>query len=70
MTIGAAIFVAALGAILRYAVTDSVSGIDLAAVGTILILAGVIGLVAGLALEFTGRDRERERERVYPRDRY
>lgn len=65
VTIGAAIFVAALGAILRYAVSDNISGIDLRAVGMILIIAGVVGLVAGLALELRDRDRDR-----FPRDRY
>jgi hypothetical protein len=69
VTIGASIFIAAVGAILRYAVTGSVSGIDIPTVGTILIVAGVVGLVAGLALEFSGRDRERDRV-APPRDRY
>lgn len=70
MTIGLAIFLAAFGAILRYAVEDNISGIDLAAVGTILIVAGVVGLVVGLALAMSGRgtvrtdrDRDRVRER-------
>jgi len=71
VTIGASIFIAAVGAILRFAVTGSVSGIDIPTVGTILIVAGVVGLVAGLALEFAGRDRDRDRDRVAPpRDRY
>ena len=64
MTIGAAIFVAAVGAILRYAVEDNISGIDLATVGTILIVAGVVGLVAGLALATSGRGAPVDRERV------
>lgn len=67
MTIGVSIFIAALGAILRYAVTGRVSGIDIPTVGTILIVAGVVGLVAGLALEFAGRDRDGLAAR---RDRY
>jgi hypothetical protein len=66
VTIGAAIFIAALGAILRYAVSDSIEGIDLRTVGTILIVAGVVGLLAGLALELRDRDRVRDR---YPDDR-
>jgi len=66
VTIGVSIFVAAVGAILRYAVTKDVSGIDIQMVGNILILAGVVGLVAGLALEFSGR---RNRERPYGGDR-
>ena len=60
VTIGAAIFIGAVGAILRFAVTGQVSGIDIQTVGTILIIAGVVGLVAGLALEFSARDRARD----------
>ena len=67
MTIGASIFIAAVGAILRYAVNDSVSGIDIPTVGTILIVAGLVGLVVGLALEFAGRDRDGVGP---PRDRF
>jgi len=72
VTIGASIFIAAVGAILRFAVTGSVSGIDIPTVGTILIIAGLVGLVAGLALEFSGRDRDRAAppRDPPPRDRY
>jgi len=62
VTIGVAIFIGAVGAILRFAVTGQVSGIDIQTVGTILIIAGVVGLIAGLALEFSGRDRARDRD--------
>lgn len=51
VTIGVAIFVAALGAILRYAVSDSVDFIDIPTVGLILMLAGIVGLVASVGLE-------------------
>lgn len=51
VTIGAAIFVAALGAILRYAVSDSVDFIDIPTVGLILMLAGIVGLIAAVGLE-------------------
>ena len=54
MSIGASIFLFAAGAILRYAITAEVSGIDIATVGTILMVAGVIGLLASLALAFAG----------------
>ncbi len=65
MTIGASIFLAALGAILKYAIEDNISGIDLGAVGTILIVAGVVGLIVGLALVMSNRDGVRdERDRV------
>ena len=70
MTIGASIFLAAVGAILRYAVEDRVAGVDLATVGLILIIAGAVGLVAGLALLYNHpRDREVVRDPDVPRDR-
>lgn len=50
MSIGASIFLIAVGAILRYAVTVSVSGVDIAVVGLILMIAGIIGLIASLFL--------------------
>jgi hypothetical protein len=50
MTIGSSIFLIALGAILRYAVTASVAGVDIQVVGLILMIAGAIGLVIGLYL--------------------
>jgi hypothetical protein len=58
VTIGSSIFLIALGAILRYAVTDSVSGIDLTTIGLILIIAGIVGLLIGLFLMTTRRDPE------------
>ena len=48
MTIGTSIFLIAVGAILKWAVTASVGGISLQAVGVILMVAGAIGLVIGL----------------------
>ena len=38
------IFLIAVGAILRYAVTDSISGVDLATIGLILMIVGIVGL--------------------------
>jgi hypothetical protein len=48
MTIGTSLFVIALGAILRYAVTREVPGIDLQTAGVILMWVGAAGLVIGL----------------------
>ena len=48
MGIGTSIFLIAVGAILKFAVTDSVSGIELATVGVILMVVGVIGLLISL----------------------
>ena len=58
MTIGASLLVIAAGAILHYAVTAHVSGVDLQTVGTILIIVGVVGLVLGLWLTFVQRPGE------------
>ena len=55
MTIGTSMFLIAVGAILRYAVTLHVAGIDLGTAGVILMVVGVAGLVIGLLL--IARDR-------------
>jgi hypothetical protein len=60
MTIGGAILLGAIGAILRYAVADSVDGVDLETIGLILMIAGVVGLVLALMFEF-GRGRRTDR---------
>lgn len=50
MTIGIGILIAAVGAVLRFAVTAEVSWIDIQTAGTILIVAGlVIAFVAAIA---------------------
>jgi Domain of unknown function (DUF6458) len=48
MTIGAALFTIAVGAVLAFAVTAQVAGIDLQVVGYILLAVGVLGLLLGL----------------------
>ena len=48
MTIGAALFIIAVGAVLAFAVTADVAGIDLQIVGYILLVIGMVGLVIGL----------------------
>ena len=48
MGIGTSIALIAVGAVLKYAVTASVSGIELQTVGVILMIAGIIGLVLSL----------------------
>jgi hypothetical protein len=69
MTIGTSIFLVAVGAILRYAVTASVSGVSLTTVGLILMIAGAVGLVIGLFYMLTTRPRGGVvRERVVERD--
>jgi Domain of unknown function (DUF6458) len=44
MSLGASLFLIAVGAILRYAVTESISGVDIQTVGLILMIVGIIGL--------------------------
>jgi hypothetical protein len=67
MTIGGSIFLVAVGAILRYAVTDSISGVNLATIGLILMIAGIVGLVIGLFMYTTAR---RDAYVVRDRERY
>jgi hypothetical protein len=72
MTSGGSIFLIAVGAILRYAVTATVSGISVQTVGLILIIAGVLGLVLSLfyALALGPRRGQVVRDRVIERDPY
>jgi len=48
MTVGGSLFLIAVGAILYFAVTATVAGLDIQTVGLILMIVGVIGLVLGL----------------------
>jgi UPF0716 family protein affecting phage T7 exclusion len=70
MGIGASIFLVAVGAILAFAVNASVSGLDIAVVGWILMAAGVVGLAVTLFV-FAPRNRRAatggvvEERRVY-----
>jgi hypothetical protein len=57
MGIGTSIFLIAVGAILKFAVTDAISGVDLATVGVILMVAGVLGLLLSLFYTLLWRDR-------------
>jgi hypothetical protein len=71
MPLGTSIFLIAVGAILRYAVTATVSGISIQTVGLILIIVGAIGLVLSLLYMLAWRPRGvGRRERVIERDPY
>jgi uncharacterized membrane protein HdeD (DUF308 family) len=50
MTIGSSLLLVAAGAILKWAVTAHVSGLNLQNTGVILMVVGVIGLAIGLYL--------------------
>jgi hypothetical protein len=72
-TAGTSIFLIAVGAILRYAVTATVSGISLATVGLILMIVGILGLVLSLLYMFMWSGRRGGpvvRDRVVERDPY
>jgi Flp pilus assembly protein protease CpaA len=72
MSIGASIALIAVGAILRFAVDADVQGIEIATVGLILMIAGIIGLVISLILFANASRGDRgdvvERRRVYRDD--
>jgi hypothetical protein len=68
MTIGIALLLIAVGAILRYAMTITVEGVEIDTVGLILMITGIIGLVIALAVTFMGTDRRSPDE--YPTRRY
>lgn len=80
MGIGTSILLIAVGAILRWAVTATVSGISIATVGTILLIVGIIGLIISLLYMTIWADRTRPAavdrtavpptEREVVRDRY
>jgi hypothetical protein len=58
MTVASGLFLIAVGAILYFAVTAELAGIDLQTVGVILMVIGVIGLLLGLFMRTRGRPTE------------
>lgn len=71
MRIGGSLLLIALGAVLKFAVTDSIGGVDLAMVGVILMVVGAVGLVISLILSTRRRrtDIVHEPGPVYATDR-
>jgi divalent metal cation (Fe/Co/Zn/Cd) transporter len=57
MSLGASLFLIAVGAILHFAVTADLAGIDIQTVGTILMVVGVLGFVISLWLYLSARRR-------------
>ena len=75
MTIGTSLFLLALGAIFKFAITDSIDGVDLSTIGVILMVVGAVGLIISIFYMSSLRNRGaadgtvvHERERV--RDRF
>jgi hypothetical protein len=60
MYIGTSIFLIALGAVLKYAVTATVAGIDIQTAGLILMIVGVIGLIISVFFMTAWSDRRRD----------
>jgi Domain of unknown function (DUF6458) len=58
-TLGTSIFLIAVGAILRYAVTASTSGISLPTIGLILMIVGIAGAVIAVLYMFAWPGRGR-----------
>jgi Domain of unknown function (DUF6458) len=60
MALGTSLFLIAVGAILRYAVSDSLEGIDIPTIGLILMIVGIVGMLISL-FQMTLWDRDRRR---------
>ena len=60
MGIGTSIFLIAVGAVLKFAVHTSISGLSLQTVGVILMVVGVLGLVLSFFWLTAWRDRRRD----------
>jgi hypothetical protein len=60
MTIGGSLFLIALGAILNFAVTAELAGIELQTVGVIFMIIGGLGLVLGLGFFFLASRPQRQ----------
>lgn len=58
MTIGAAVLLIAIGAILRYAVDVNTDVVDIPTVGLILMIAGGLGLALSLLYELIRSNRD------------
>ncbi|HEU4461044.1 MAG TPA: DUF6458 family protein [Solirubrobacterales bacterium] len=59
MTIGAGIFLIAVGAILKFATNFHVQGVSIDTIGVILMIAGAVGLLIGLFQEIVWSRRTR-----------
>ena len=71
MSIGASLFLIAIGAILYFAVDADISGLEISTVGLILMVIGIIGLLISLFFLASWRERRRTAvvERPVVRDR-
>jgi hypothetical protein len=70
MTVGTSLFLIAVGAILRYATSFHVKGVDIDEVGLILMIIGVIGFALSLLYELIWAGERSRYYRYWHRDRY
>lgn len=70
MTIATAIFLIAVGAILRYAINVETDVIDIQTVGLILMIAGGAGLALSLLYELVQEGSSKDRDEHPPRSGY
>ena len=70
MTIGFSLLLIAVGAILRYAVTADVEGVQLDEVGLILMIVGAVGFVISLLYEALWAGERSRYYRFWRRERY
>ena len=59
MTIGTSIVLIAVGAILKWAVTATVSGFNIQTAGTVLLIVGIVGLILSLVYSFAWSRRDK-----------
>jgi membrane-bound ClpP family serine protease len=64
MRIGASLFLIAVGAVLKFAVTKQITGVSIGVIGVILMIVGAVGLLITLVLMTT----RRRTDVVYARD--
>ena len=69
MTIGAGIFLIAVGAILTFAVDWQLGGVDLDVVGWVLMIAGLAGILITLVYSRTRATRVVQQQQVRPGER-
>ncbi len=66
MSVGASLFLIAVGAILRYAVSWHPRDVNIETVGLILMIVGIVGLLFSLLWIFAWSDRRRARAAAGP----
>lgn len=69
MGIGASLFLIAAGAILAFAVTDAVDGVNLGTIGWILMIVGALGALLSMIFWSSWGGFNRGRTTVVERDR-